>query len=42
MPMLQWNFGAFLISKEGRVVERYAPTTSKASIEPAIIKELEK
>jgi len=30
---IKWNFSKFLVDKEGRVVERYAPTTSPLSIE---------
>lgn len=29
---IKWNFGKFLVDKEGKVVERYAPTTTPASI----------
>eukprot|EP00850_Spirogloea_muscicola_P010688 SM000064S19710 [mRNA] locus=s64:21728:23834:+ [translate_table: standard] len=29
---IKWNFGKFLVDKEGNVVERYAPTTSPSSI----------
>jgi len=29
---IKWNFGKFLVDKEGKVVERYAPTTSPSSI----------
>lgn len=38
MPDIKWNFGKFLVDKEGNVVERYAPTTSPATIEPDILK----
>lgn len=30
---IKWNFSKFLVDKEGKVVERYAPTTSPLSIE---------
>ncbi|KAG8065679.1 hypothetical protein GUJ93_ZPchr0004g39345 [Zizania palustris] len=30
---IKWNFSKFLVDKEGRVVDRYAPTTSPMSIE---------
>lgn len=30
---VKWNFGKFLIDKEGKVVERYAPTTPPSSVE---------
>ncbi|KAL3652744.1 Glutathione peroxidase 2 [Castilleja foliolosa] len=30
---IKWNFTKFLVSKEGKVVERYAPTTSPLAIE---------
>jgi glutathione peroxidase len=29
---IKWNFSKFLVDREGRVVERYAPTTSPESI----------
>lgn len=29
---IKWNFAKFLLNKEGKVVERYAPTTSPNSI----------
>jgi len=35
---IKWNFSKFLVDKEGRVVERYAPTTSPLSIEKDIKK----
>ncbi|CAL4886220.1 unnamed protein product [Urochloa decumbens] len=34
---IKWNFSKFLVDKEGRVVERYAPTTSPLSIEVSCI-----
>ncbi|KAK6158309.1 hypothetical protein DH2020_005623 [Rehmannia glutinosa] len=30
---IKWNFTKFLVNKEGKVVERYAPTTSPLAIE---------
>ena len=29
---IKWNFSKFLVDREGRVVERYAPTTEPAAI----------
>eukprot|EP00475_Leptophrys_vorax_P008418 TRINITY_DN1544_c0_g1_i1.p1 TRINITY_DN1544_c0_g1~~TRINITY_DN1544_c0_g1_i1.p1 ORF type:complete len:273 (-),score=34.10 TRINITY_DN1544_c0_g1_i1:178-888(-) len=29
---IKWNFGKFLVDKEGKVVERYAPTTAPSAI----------
>lgn len=40
-PDIKWNFGKFLVDKEGVLVERYAPTTSPSSIEPDILKLLD-
>lgn len=34
---IKWNFSKFLVDKEGRVVDRYAPTTSPLSIEVRIV-----
>ncbi|KAB2069191.1 hypothetical protein E1A91_A08G085100v1 [Gossypium mustelinum] len=33
---IKWNFTKFLVNKEGKVVERYAPTTSPLNIEKDI------
>ncbi|PKA52160.1 putative phospholipid hydroperoxide glutathione peroxidase [Apostasia shenzhenica] len=33
---IKWNFTKFLVDKEGKVVDRYAPTTSPLSIEKDI------
>ncbi|KAL5848208.1 hypothetical protein ACOSQ4_006221 [Xanthoceras sorbifolium] len=33
---IKWNFTKFLVDKEGKVVERYAPTTSPLKIEKDI------
>jgi glutathione peroxidase len=30
---IKWNFTKFLVDKDGKVVERYAPTTSPLKIE---------
>lgn len=30
---IKWNFTKFLVNKEGKVIERYAPTTSPLKIE---------
>jgi glutathione peroxidase len=38
---IKWNFSKFLVDKEGKVVDRYAPTTSPLSIEKDIKKLLE-
>ncbi|CAI0414428.1 unnamed protein product [Linum tenue] len=35
---IKWNFTKFLVNKEGKVVERYAPTTSPLSIEKDVKK----
>ncbi|XP_007026518.2 PREDICTED: probable glutathione peroxidase 2 [Theobroma cacao] len=35
---IKWNFTKFLVDKEGKVVERYAPTTSPLKIEKDIQK----
>jgi glutathione peroxidase len=33
---IKWNFTKFLVSPEGKVIERYAPTTNPEEIEVAI------
>nr|CAD1819946.1 unnamed protein product [Ananas comosus var. bracteatus] len=38
---IKWNFTKFLVDKDGKVVERYAPTTSPLKIENDIQKLLE-
>ena len=38
---IKWNFTKFLIDREGRVVQRFAPTTDPADIAPAIEKLLD-
>ncbi|CAO2819895.1 unnamed protein product [Amaranthus hypochondriacus] len=35
---IKWNFTKFLVNKDGKVVDRYAPTTSPSSIEKDIKK----
>ncbi|KAL6582679.1 putative phospholipid hydroperoxide glutathione peroxidase [Orobanche minor] len=35
---IKWNFSKFLVDKEGRVMDRYAPTTSPLSIEKDVKK----
>lgn len=35
---IKWNFGKFLVGKDGKVIERYAPTSSPLSIEGDIKK----
>jgi glutathione peroxidase len=39
---IKWNFTKFLVDKKGSVVERFAPMTSPAAIEPQIEKLLAK
>lgn len=34
---IKWNFSKFLVDREGKVVDRYAPTTSPLSFEVNII-----
>jgi len=35
---IKWNFGKFLVSRDGLTVERYAPTTVPADLEKDIVK----
>ena len=35
---IKWNFTKFLLGRDGKVVERFAPTTEPADIAPAIEK----
>lgn len=35
---IKWNFTKFLVNREGKVHERYAPTTGSDSLEPIIKK----
>ena len=41
-PDIKWNFTKFLISKEGKVVSRFEPTTEPQGMEDSIEKELAK
>lgn len=34
---IKWNFTKFLVAKDGKVVERYAPTTSPLKIEVLLL-----
>lgn len=34
---IKWNFTKFLVDREGKVVDRYAPTTTPLSIEVNLI-----
>lgn len=38
---IKWNFTKFLISRDGKVVDRYAPVTKPSAIEKDILKLLE-
>mmetsp|Transcript_1058 Transcript_1058/g.2814 ORF Transcript_1058/g.2814 Transcript_1058/m.2814 type:complete len:111 (+) Transcript_1058:298-630(+) len=38
---IKWNFGKFLVDKDGKVVERYGPPTSPLTIEADIVKLLD-
>jgi glutathione peroxidase len=35
---IKWNFTKFLVDREGKVHERFAPTTGPDSLEPIIKK----
>lgn len=37
---IQWNFGKFLLNKDGKVVQYYEPSIVPAKIEEDIVKEL--
>ena len=37
---IKWNFTKFLVSREGSVIERYAPVTKPEKIEADILKQL--
>ncbi len=37
---VKWNFGKFLVDREGQVVQRFAPTDAPESLEPVIAKYL--
>ncbi len=41
LPDLEWNFTKFLVARDGKVVNRYAPKFSPGDIEPDIIHALE-
>ncbi len=41
-PDIKWNFTKFLISKEGKVISRFEPTTEPQGMEESIEKELAK
>jgi len=36
LPDVKWNFGKFLIGKDGKCVDRFAPTDSPTSLEGKI------
>ncbi|MBQ6963018.1 MAG: glutathione peroxidase [Paludibacteraceae bacterium] len=36
--VIKWNFTKFLVDREGKVIERYAPTTKPEKIEKDILK----
>lgn len=38
---IQWNFGKFLVDKNGKIVDRYYPTTSPLTVENDVKKLLE-
>ncbi|EGF81618.1 hypothetical protein BATDEDRAFT_10803 [Batrachochytrium dendrobatidis JAM81] len=38
IEMIKWNFEKFLVDRNGKVVKRFAPTTTPESIEPEIAK----
>ncbi len=40
--MIKWNFTKFLVGRDGRVVDRFGPATSPATIEASIECELKK
>ena len=42
LKRVKWNFEKFLVSREGKVVERYASTTKPESLETRIEEELKK
>ncbi|MDO4895881.1 MAG: glutathione peroxidase [Moraxella sp.] len=39
---IKWNFTKFLVGRDGRVIDRYAPTTKPTQLEKDIIQELKK
>lgn len=42
MKRVKWNFEKFLISREGKVVGRWASTTKPEGLEKTIVEEIEK
>jgi len=42
MKRIKWNFEKFLISADGRVVQRWASTTKPETLEKPILEELKK
>ncbi|KAK6332493.1 hypothetical protein TWF730_004159 [Orbilia blumenaviensis] len=42
MKRIKWNFEKFLVSRDGKVVDRWAPTTSPSSLASKIEEELKK
>lgn len=40
IELIKWNFTKFLISKNGKVLERFSPSTEPKEIESIIKKEL--
>jgi glutathione peroxidase len=41
LGMIKWNFEKFLIGKDGKVLERFASTTTPEEIEKYVVKALE-
>ncbi len=39
--MIKWNFTKYLIGRDGQVIDRFAPNTDPADIEPGIVAALE-
>jgi glutathione peroxidase len=37
---IKWNFTKFLVGRDGRVVDRFAPTTTPADLEPKVAQAL--
>lgn len=42
IPQIKWNFTKFLIGKDGRVIDRFAPKTPPEKMEEAILEALKK
>ncbi len=38
---IKWNFTKFLVGRDGKVIDRYAPTTTPESLKADILKALE-